>query len=255
MKDQWNPNQYNKFKDQRSKPFFDLMAMIESGPKTLIDLGCGTGELTRKLHDKLKSKKSLGIDSSQKMLDDAKLFQGQGLEFQQTDIGLFQPTEKFDLVFSNAALQWIPGHERLFPRIFDWVKPGGQIAIQMPYNFDHASHRLAREIAIKKFPQHFSESATQPNVLNLETYSQMLNKNGFGEQSCLIKIYGHPMASGYDVIEWTKGTTLTAFQRNLRPEEFADYLAEYSQELLKEIGTGPYFYPFKRMLLWASRPS
>ncbi len=254
--DQWNPTQYNKFKDQRSKPFFDLMDLIRPGTRTqALDLGCGTGELTQTLHRRFSFHHTVGIDSSQTMLDATLGFREKGLEFKLQDVGGYYPEQKFDLVFSNAALQWLPDHEKLMPRIFSWVKPGGQIALQMPYNFEHASHRLAREVALQKFPLLFTESETQAFVLPLERYAELLFENGFSEQNCLLKIYDHPLPSGKEVIEWTKGTTLTAYQKKLNSSEFSEFLREYSAKLLCEIGTGSYFYTFKRILLWGIRPS
>lgn len=218
--------------------------------KRVIDLGCGTGELTQLLHQRLRSEVTWGLDSSAKMLEASKKFQTENLNFQLNDIGSFTATEKFDLVFSNAALQWLPGHEELLPRILSWIKPGGQIAVQMPFNHDHASHRLAREIAIQRFPHLFTAANTGPHVLPLERYSELLFRHGFVEQNCSIKIYDHPMSSSQEVVEWTKGTTLTAYQNKLSPAEFEQFLSEYSEKLLNEIGRGSYFYTFKRLLFW-----
>lgn len=123
MQAKWNPDQYNKFKAQRAQPFHDLLALIDRREKLghVADLGCGTGELSRRLFDELKPVSMIGIDSSPEMLVEAGKFQTPGLEFELGDISSARPQLKLDLLFSNAALQWVPDHERLFPRLLDWV--------------------------------------------------------------------------------------------------------------------------------------
>lgn len=256
MNTKWNPVQYNKFKDQRTKPFQDLIGLIEKQDFTrAFDLGCGTGELTRKLFDKLRPKSMIGLDVSLEMLAESEKFRTEGLEFRLENIADFHPDSKFDLVFSNAALQWLPDHEELFPKILDWVANDGQVAIQMPCNFDHPSHSIARTVAHKLFPEKFGSKTNKLSILTLERYAELLYNHGFHQQVCRIEVYGHPMSSGAGVIEWTKGTSLTAYQSKLSDEEFQKFLKVYSDELIGEIGEGPYFYAFKRFLLWGKRKS
>jgi trans-aconitate 2-methyltransferase len=247
----WNPSQYNKFKDQRAKPFYDLMSLIQEQVfDEAIDLGCGTGELTLVLKDTLKIQHLTGIDSSQEMLEKSKVFEKSGLGFKLQNIDSLKPDKKYDLIFSNAALQWLPNHEELIPKILSWLKPGGQVAIQVPCNFDHLSHRLAREVGNQLFPTVFTEKESRLGVLPVEKYAEILYHSGMSEQIARIEVYGHPMNSGLDVVEWTKGTLLTSYQAKLSPSDFQKFLTTYSAEIVKAIGTGPYFYPFKRTLLW-----
>jgi trans-aconitate 2-methyltransferase len=250
----WNPNQYEKFKDQRAKPFIDLMNLIEPAKFTnAIDLGCGTGELTQKLFEHIKAVKMTGIDSSPEMLEKAQKFSAPpAFGFELQDIGLFQPSQKQDLIFSNAALQWLPSHESLFPKIMSWVAPDGQIAVQMPFNHEHPSHKIADEVARKMYPQVFATSEPV-HVLPIERYAEILHANGFQKQICRIEIYGHPMGSGNDVIEWTKGTLLNRYRAKLPTEDYAKFEAQYRKELLSVIDDGPYFYAFKRGLMWGRR--
>jgi trans-aconitate 2-methyltransferase len=146
----WNPDQYNRFKQQRTQPFLDLMSMVKGrNKKQGVDLGCGTGELTRLLADTLHFENFLGVDTSAEMLEKSKAFTRPGLQFQAADIAKFKPTTDVDLILSNAALQWVPDHEVLFPKILSWIRPGGEVAIQMPSNFDHPSHRFCTNMAFK----------------------------------------------------------------------------------------------------------
>lgn len=253
MGNKWNPDQYNKFKEQRAKPFYDLKNLIEHKPLNLaLDLGCGTGELTRLLFDELKPAEMTGLDSSVEMLLESEKFKTTGLSFQNADITTYTPKEKVDLIFSSAALQWVSDHEKLFPQILGWIANGGQVAIQMPMNTDHPSHVIAAQVAMKMFPQIFKQPA-QRWTLSLERYAEILFENGFEHQVARTEIYGHPMKSGYDVIEWTKGTLLTSYQAKLNEVQFSDFLNTYTEALLAKIGKGPYFYAFKRALLWGKK--
>lgn len=252
MNAKWDPNQYNKFKIQRSKPFYDLMSSIQKIQKlnTIIDLGCGTGELSRELFDNLNPKHMLAIDSSMEMLAESGIYKAEGLDFKLQDISQLNPGRPVDLIFSNAALQWVPGHELLFPKILNWISIGGQVAIQMPYNFDHPSHQLARDISDILFPEKIKALKLTSNMLTQERYSEILYNNKFQMHMCRIEVYGHPMASGLDVIEWAKGTLLTAYRASLTETEYEKFFNTYKSELLNLIGDGPYFYAFKRLMLW-----
>ncbi len=145
--DAWNPKQYDKFKAERSQPFFDLMALLQpSDQGQIIDLGCGTGELTAELHSHLKSKNTLGMDSSEEMLKKATAFTTQGLDFRKDNIETWNSPRTFDIIFSNAALQWCSNHPELFQR-------RGQLAVQMPMNHDYPTHVAEfRERLFEKLP-------------------------------------------------------------------------------------------------------
>lgn len=234
---EWSPDQYEKFKRERAQPFWDLVALIDPHPRMRIaDLGCGTGELTRALHEKLAARETIGIDNSASML--AKAPSAPGLEFRQQSIESFSEGG-FDLIFSNAALHWVPDHEALFRRL---APLGKQIAVQMPANDDHTSHvvaaEVARELGMMPKPTH---------VLPPERYSQLLYDLGFRKQHVRLQVYGHVLPSSEDVIEWVKGTLLTFYESEPR------FMSRYREKLLARIGMHrPYFYTYKRVLIHAS---
>ena len=146
--DAWDPVQYSRFAAERARPFFDLLALVEPCPGgQVIDLGCGTGELTVRLHDHCRADATLGIDSSDAMLAKALPLAGNGLSFEVGDIGRFGATSRFDIVFANASLQWVPDHTQLLRRLARGLRPNGQLAVQVPANGDHPSHALAFEVA------------------------------------------------------------------------------------------------------------
>jgi trans-aconitate 2-methyltransferase len=145
---EWDPGQYEKFAAERAQPFFDLLNLVEPVPGgEVIDLGCGTGELTVRLHAHTRAGATVGVDSSDAMLAAARPRAGDGLRFEAGDISRFDAEGKFNLIFSNAALQWVPGHARLLERLSRGLRPGGQLAVQVPANADHTSHVVATEVA------------------------------------------------------------------------------------------------------------
>ncbi len=251
--DQWNPTQYNRYRGERMQPFFDLVALIE--PKDsmrAIDLGCGTGELTAMLAERLPGATVEGIDSSPAMLKQAEPRKSERVHFRLQDIADFVDASAYDLVFSNAALQWVPDNEALVGRILATLPPGGQIAVQVPRNEDHASHRLAAEVASDApYRNLLGGYIRESHVLPLERYAELLYQHGCRRQVCFEKIYGHELPSSDDVVEWEKGTSLAAYLNRLEEPARASFLADYRRRLIAEIGDRrPYFYPFRRLLFW-----
>jgi trans-aconitate 2-methyltransferase len=256
MPDTWNPNQYEKFRDERRQPFFDLVELIHPGPNMrVVDLGCGTGELTRLLHDRLGARETTGIDSSAAMLGKSAPFATSGLRFEQGDITESGAESLYDLVFSNAALHWVTDHAGLFARLALALAPGGQLAVQMPANFDEASHTVAAEVAGEEpFCTALAGYSRVTNVLAPESYARLLDRIGFVEQHVRLQVYGHKLARRDDVIEWVKGTLLTDYERRMAAELFARFLERYRERLLPRLeDTTPFFFPFKRILLWARK--
>lgn len=256
MSSPWNPDQYHRFRDERSKPFFDLLALVEPSPGgSVIDLGCGTGELTSLLHERAQASRTLGLDSSETMLARAAAHGHDGLRFELGDIASFSGS--YDLVFSNAAFQWLDGHEELIPAVAAHVSPGGQLAFQVPANADHASHLVAHAVAGEEpFATALGGYVRDWPVLPPERYAEILDGLGFGELTVRLEVYGHHLGSSEGVVEWTKGTLLTDYERRMSPELFRQYLNRYRERLLAEIGErSPYFYAFKRILVRARRPA
>ncbi len=257
MKNQstWNPEQYKKFAKERDQPFYDLMKMVHpQKDMRIVDLGCGTGELTQKLHDSLKAKYTLGIDTSETMLAESKKFQSPGMEFKNQSIEAFQPTEKFDLIFSNAALQWVDHHEKFIKRVTPFLKEGGQFAFQMPANYDFPTYTFTIDVAKEKAFKDKLDLKGLPGVLTIEQYAQSLYDNGFKEQKVYMQIYGHEMENSDALIEWAKGSILTYYQKHLSENDFKQYLERYRQKIHEHFGiNGKVFFPFKRILLWAKR--
>jgi trans-aconitate 2-methyltransferase len=258
--DAWNPDQYTRFRSERSQPFFDLLGLVRARPgMRVVDLGCGTGELTAEMHRRLEASSTLGVDSSGAMLVEARAFAAGGVTFEQADLRDFAARPEnagvFDLVLSNAALQWVPEQPSVIEALTGLLAPGGQIAIQVPSNEDHPSHVVAREVAAEEpFRTALGGHVRRFSNLPLEGYAALLDRLGYHEQHVRLQVYGHRLPSREDVVEWVRGSLLTDYQRRLPPDVFAAFLERYRAVLMERLEDArPFFYPFKRILVWGAR--
>lgn len=252
-RDVWNPERYARFRAERSAPFRDLLAMIEpaSAPR-VVDLGCGTGELTREAHERLGARETLGVDSSAAMLAKAAAHAGPGLSFRQGDIATFSGGV-FDVVLSNAALHWVPDHEALLPRLAALVASGGQLAIQVPANDRHPSHAVAAEVAREpEFSGPLEGFVRRSPVLEPEAYARLLFRIGFARQRVRLETYAHPLDAPADVVEWVRGTHLTDYEKRLDAPTWERFLARYRERLLAALpDERPFLYTYRRLFVWA----
>jgi trans-aconitate 2-methyltransferase len=254
--DGWDPNAYGRFAGERSRPFYDLLGLVAPVPGgRAVDLGCGTGELTRALHERTGAAETLGVDSSDAMLAKAVAHEGGGLRFERGDIGAFAPPEPYDLVFSNAALHWLADHPALLARLTGAVKPGGQLAFQVPDNFDHASHLAAERVAAEEpFAGALGRSAHPRNVLPPETYAAILDRLGYTEQTVSLQVYGHHLDSREGVVAWVEGSLLSEYRRKLPEALYDRFVERYRERLFAMVADErPFFFPFRRILVHARR--
>jgi trans-aconitate 2-methyltransferase len=249
----WSANQYNRFQQERSQPAYDLMDMI--GPRNnmrIMDLGCGTGELTKTLHERFRSIDTIGIDTSADML--AKAPRAPNLRFFEADISEFRGDSEYDLIFSNAALHWVPGHEELFARIHKAVRPGGQIAIQIPKNSEHPSHRVAFDLEKEPPYNQYPPCPTAKNTLAPEAYAALLHRLGFKAIKVRLFVYLHELASGSETIEWLKGSLLNHYKSSQPAEVYSLFEKEFHNRIERSIGQEkPYLFTFNRILMHAVR--
>ncbi len=257
-RDTWNPAQYERFQAEREQPFHDLVALVTRRPAgRVVDLGCGTGVLTAALHRALEAAETVGVDSSDAMLERSREIDVPGLRFERGDIGDWAPAAPFDVVFSNAALQWVPDHPALLARLTSMIEPGGELAIQVPANFDHVSHQLAAETARHEpFASAMGQYVRTFSVMAPEAYATLLHALGFESQIVRMQVYGHVLESSDAVVEWVRGTLLTDYESRLPVALYQEFLARYREQLHAALGDQrPYFYPFKRILIWGRRPA
>jgi len=237
----WNPDQYEQFFAERRQPFDDLVALCIPVPGgRVVDLGCGTGNLTTELHQRMQATETVGVDSSESMLARARTDHGDvpGLTFTEGSIETWLG-EGLDLVFANASLQWVDDHLNVLARMRTALVEGGQLAFQVPSNFRHPSHVLARQVANEA-----------PFIDALE--DDVPEDRGARKQVVRMEVYGHELSSTSDVVEWVMGTLLTPYRKRLSAELFTAFVERYRERLLEELGDRePYFYGFRRILCWA----
>ncbi len=257
MASEWSPERYERFKDERSAPFYDLVGLVEARPgMRVVDFGCGTGELTRVLHDRLTARETLGVDSSETMLARSAAFATDSLRFVREDIETFAPPQPVDSVFSNAALQWVNDHESLLPRVVSFLAPGGQLAVQVPGNDQHPSHRVAADVASEDaFRDALGGfSRVFPN-LSLAGYARLLDHLGLEKVHVRRQVYLHHLESRDAVADWTHGTLLTAYLKRL-PDALRQPFEQRYRDALRQAlpDERPFLYPFERILFRATKP-
>ena len=255
--DAWDPGQYERFREERQQPFYDLLKLvIPKKSMRILDLGCGTGELTREMHRHFKAQKTHGVDSSDAMLERSKESAEPGVTFARGNIEDTAEDGAWDLVLSNAALHWVADHERVLARLTKALAPGGQLAIQMPANQDHPSHVVAEELAGEApFVEVLRGQGARQHVLPVERYGKILAQLGYKNVNVRTQVYVHRLPSKTGVVEWVKGAMLTDFKKRLDDATYARFLAAYSERLLAQLDDDkPYLYTFKRILFAGERP-
>jgi trans-aconitate 2-methyltransferase len=260
----WHPDQYARFAEERAQPFHDLCDLIEPGPsgsiRRAVDLGCGSGELTVHAAERFGVGRMVGLDSSREMLAEAEAIEQDRVRFAHGDLSTWTSGADHDLVLANASLQWVPDHAAVLARWVAALRPGGQLAVQVPSNADHPSHLAAVAVAhTEPFRSAFDgEPPPDPvaaNVLAPERYATILHDLGMETPHVRLQVYGHVLDSSAAVVEWTRGTSLTRFWSRLPRELHEPFVVAYRDELLGRIGdVSPYFFAFKRILMWARSP-
>ena len=248
----WNPDKYHQFQSQRSAPFDDLLKLVDTRPGLrVVDLGCGTGELTRRLADSLPESNVLGLDSSPQMLERTREHERPGLRFEQGDLA--DLNGKWDLIFSNAALQWSENHEQLIPHLFNRLAPGGQIAVQAPSNHGGPTHlTILRAAGKEPFCTALNGWNRQSPVLPIETYAELLFREEAQEILAFEKVYPHVLENADAIVDWISGTALVPYFERLG-EQKDEFINEIRKELRETMPDEPVFYPFRRTFFSARK--
>ncbi len=236
------------------EPFRDLLKLVKRREGIrVIDLGCGTGEISEKLAIKLSASNVVGIDSSREMLRMAKLRERLGLSFKLCSIDKMEG--KWDLIFSNSALHWIDNHHDLVPRLFSHLRIGGQLVVQIPSNHRHTTRTHLDAIAESE-PFKIALNGWVRNfpVLSIGEYAELLFEYGGTDIVAYEKVYPHTLNDVDAVIGWMRGSVLIPYLDRLPKELHESFIALYRKRLFEEWPKGPIFFPYRRILFAATRP-
>ncbi|MBU1361984.1 MAG: trans-aconitate 2-methyltransferase [Gammaproteobacteria bacterium] len=253
----WNPALYRRYEDERTRPARELLARVPlSNVGLAIDLGCGPGNSTELLAERFEGAEIVGVDNSEAMLASARERLPQ-CRFDFGDIASWVPSRPPDLIYANAALQWVPQHEELIPRLFASLAPGGVLAIQMPDNRGEPTHRLMREVAaeVPWADAIGNADALRTRLLSLAEYYDLLAPAA-AKVDVWHTIYQHPMASAAAIVEWVRGTGLKPFVDRLSDDLAAGFLAEYESRVDKAYAKridGRRLLAFPRMFIVAQK--
>lgn len=248
----WNPSQYNKFKTARQQPFADLVSHITVKPAMrILELGCGTGELTSLLANSFPGSYVKGIDSSEEMLASAKQFSNCVFEHRSIEDQVVSG-EKWDLIFSNAALQWVDDHAILFPQIISCLHAKGQLAVQMPSQKENILNRILFELAAEEpYRTMLHGYNTYSPLLSMDDYTHILFEHSAVDILVYQKVYPLVMQSVQELIELITGSALIPYMEKLEEQKQRDLLTELKKRIEKYFSTMPALYAFKRLLLYA----
>ena len=249
----WDPQQYLRFGDERSRPFFDLLGRVASrDPRVVVDLGCGTGSLTATLARRWPAARIVGVDSSAEMLARAAEYAEPGrVEFVPGDVRSWDPPRPVDVLVTNAVLHWVPGHERLLARWAAALAPGGVLALQVPGNFGAPTHtRLADLCTAPRWADRLAEAAPRRDaVLSPAGYVDVLAAAGL-VPDVWETTYLHLLRGPDAVLEWVRGTVLRPVLARLPDDDVAEFTELYAAALREAYPPRPdgtTLLPFRRI--------
>ena len=254
---QWDPRQYGRFADERARPFLDLVARIgAAAPRRVVDLGCGSGNLTALLADRWPAAHVEGIDSSPEMIAAAP--SGERLTFRVGSVEAWTPPPDADVVVSNATLQWVPSHRALLAAWAAALPADGWLAFQVPGNFGAPSHTVIRALASSpRWAPSLGEVLRHEDAVAAPSeYAELLLTAGL-EVDAWETSYVHVLPGTDPVLQWVRGTALRPIMATLSADEYAEFEGELAPQLRAaypptERGT---LFPFRRIFVVAHRPA
>lgn len=256
----WDPTIYQRYADERSRPFHELVGRVRAQAASLIvDLGCGPGNLTATLPRRWPGAEVIGIDSSPEMIKSASAL-GSEVEFRVGDVREYQPGPEVDVILSNATLQWVPGHAALITSWAAALRAGGWLAFQVPGNFDAPSHRALRDLAVAPRWVARLGGLTRDHLTVAEpaAYAYDLIEAGCSYVDAWETTYLHllPVAGAdHPVLTWMEGTALRPFRAALDDAGWAAFREELSERLgeVYPARHGVVAFPFRRLFVVAER--
>ena len=230
----WDSSQYLKFKAERTQPAIDLVNRINvDNPEKIIDIGCGPGNSTQVLAGRFPDAYIVGVDKSEEMISAAKKSYP-NLDFNICDAGteLSQLDSDFDIVFSNACIQWIPDHANLITNMLNLLKRNGILAVQIPMNFNEPIHKIVSELtASGKWKKYFINPSVY-STLSQSEYFDILSE--ISEEFHIWEtVYYHVMKSHNDILEWYRGTGLRPYLDVLPDDKKTEFEADFMENIVR----------------------
>lgn len=247
----WNPDKYNEYQKVREKPFFDLISHLQHNPKMKVaDLGCGTGNLTSILADKFEDADVTGIDSSETMLSKA-TFKNVRFERKTVEAQLNEAT-KWDLIISNATMQWIDDHNSFFPLMISRLNIGGQLAIQMPSQTENLLNKILFALVQEQpYADALKGWKRASPVLSIDEYATIMFEQGGSDIIINQKMYPIITQTSNDLYEFISGTALVPYFERLDGLEKENFICEFKHRIAIQFPKMPAIYAFKRMIIYA----
>lgn len=252
----WNPDVDLQFKNIRFQPFFDLAEFISGeNLKTAVDLGCGTGEQTLILAQKFPQTQFLGTDESAEMLEKSKAFVSQNLNFENRSFQEFvKAGKKYDLIFSNAALQWENHHEELFPNLISLLNENGQFAVQMPMQNDNILNQILLNLVEEEpFSTYLKGFVRESPVLTIDDYAQILFENNLQNLQILQKVYPIIADDVKTLFDFISGSTMVPYMERLDENQQQEFSVLFKKRIAERFTKFPAIYAFKRLLLYGRK--
>lgn len=228
----WDPGQYLQFAEARLRPALDLLAQVgpTRPPRLVVDLGCGPGNLTALLAERWPDAEVIGVDSSAAMLADARR-DHPGPTWVEGDLATYEPPRPADVVFTNAALHWLPDHEHLLPTLLSRVAPGGVLAVQVPAEWDAPSHTEGFALAASdRWRGRLAVDLPEQPLLTPAQYLEVLLPLA-AHVDCWVTTYHHVLEGPDPVVEWFKGSFLREFLSRLDDADGAEFVADYADAM------------------------
>ncbi len=251
MNDGWDPSEYAKFSDDRRRPFFDLLRLLErGGAPRVLDVGCGTGALTAEAHRLLNAAHTIGVDRAPALLATDRPAH---VELRQGSVPDDLPPGPFESVLSNSALNWVPHHAQVLDALTERLAPSGQLALQMPSNPESAFSRCCLMTA-DRWARELDGYVYHSPVENPDFYAAALDRLGYRDQKVGTWRYPQRHANVAGLVDFARGGLLSAYRERLTPEAFERFVADYHAALEQELGPGPVFFAFRRVFIWGRRP-
>lgn len=256
MNSDWDPKTYLNFETERLRPARDLIAALPAvNPARIVDLGCGTGNVTALLQARFPDAAIEGVDSSDAMLDKARADGPANVTWTKADIAEWADgADPVPMIFSNAALHWLPGHRSLFPRLLKCVEPGGVLAVQMPDNFTAASHQRILRV-LEELDLAYRPHWAIPPVATMDEYYDWLAPEARAVDLWKTH-YMHRLRGKNAVREFVSGSALKpvldAISGGLHEQFLARLDALYASAYPKR-DDGAILFPFRRVFIVARR--